>query len=71
MRRVTLRAATQPPLGGELPPTASTAQTMLMVFRIGRRVPLVTFWCPSSFYAELVVSMVTLKLRIPLLTFAR
>lgn len=46
VRRVTLRAATQPPLGGELPPTALTAETMLMAFRVWRRVPIIIFLFP-------------------------
>lgn len=44
MRRVTLRAATQPPLGGELPPTAVTARTMSEAVGARRRVPITVFW---------------------------
>lgn len=46
VRRVTLRAATQPPLGGELPPTALTAETMLIAFEVCRRVPIIISVCP-------------------------
>lgn len=72
VRRVTLRIATQPTLGGELPPTDLTAETMLKAFQSPSarshyclRVPL------SSFYTEEVVSIVTYKFPLPLVTFVR
>lgn len=47
MRLGTLRGATQLPPSGELPPTALTAQTMLIAFRVSPCVQALHFQCSS------------------------
>lgn len=71
VRRVTLRAATQPPLGGELPPTALTAQTMFTALRGGRRVPIIFFLSSSVILRGPGGLHSYFKWLVPLLTFVR